>query len=155
MAQIVAQNPLAAAGLGALQAEAAAPAPVDNIVIAPTESGMSFIVTGLAKGSPLKAKIKALGGARNARVKGYVFPARDLNRVCNELGVAQGVNLVDPRQTIEVVFTDKVQWNGPMENADALLKGLGMTKKNGKGNVWVGDLAMSQRFAAAMNVTTK
>lgn len=147
-AQAVAQPAVAVA-------VAAAPVPVieDKITIIEGESKSCFFVCGVSKGSPLRKKIKAMGGVRNARMQGYKFAARDLDAVCGSLGVEKNVNLVDPRQTIQLEFTQKVQWPGDMAIAEQRLTAVGLTKKTGKGNVWVGDLSQAGTFLQAFGIT--
>jgi hypothetical protein len=139
----------------AAPAAAVAQAPVveDKITIVEGDSKTCFFVCGLSKGSPLKKTIKAMGGIRNARVQGYKFPARDLDLVCSKLGVEKNVNLVDPRQTIQLEFNQKVQWPGDMAEAEKRLTAVGLTKKAGNGNVWVGDLSQAGTFLQAFGIS--
>lgn len=139
----------------AVGAEQPAKTKVEEVRIEQSESNTCFFVMGTVKGSELRKKVMELGGARNQRVKGYKFPARDLERVCTALGCEKNVNLIDPRQTIQVEFTQKLQWSGDMAEAEARLSALGLTKKSGKTNVWVGDLAQAAQFSHAFGVTER
>lgn len=137
------------------QVDGAAQVPVveDKITIVEGDSKSCFFVCGISKGSPLRKKIKAMGGVRNARMQGYRFAARDLDAVCSALGVEKNVNLVDPRQTIQLEFNQKVQWPGDMAEAEKRLTAVGLTKKPGKGNVWTGDLSQAGTFLQAFGIT--
>lgn len=133
----------------------AAPQEIPNIQIVPSSSGTSFIIKGVKGNKELKKTIISLGGSRNSRGGGgYIFPARDLQRVCEALGLQSGVNLVDPRKTVEVTFTEKLQWAGDMASLEAYFKSIGMVKENGKMNSWHGNMAQAAAFAKVSNVSS-
>lgn len=123
-----------------------------EISIIEASSGASFFVTGVKKNEALKDQLKKMGGHYNAHARGYNFPARDLDRVCKELGVSKSINLVDPRSIIEVEFTQKFQWKGDMAQAEAKLKEIGLTKKSGRNNSWSGDLSRAGVFLNAFGI---
>jgi len=121
-----------------------------NIVGA--ESGTCFFVTGVNGNEEIKTKLKGLGGYFNSHTKGYKFKSKDLEKVCQSLGLEPNIVLTDPRKVINLEFIQKFKWPGDMSVAEQKLKEAGLTKKGGKGNTWQGDLSNIQAFFAAFNV---
>jgi hypothetical protein len=117
-----------------------------KLEIIPSSTGESFFVVGASGNDELKKRIKSLGGHYNHRVRGWKFHVSKQTEVCTALGMASNVDLVDPRKVVTVEFTQKLQWPGDMTVIEQKMKDLGLTKKAGKTNTYVGDLSKAPGF---------
>ncbi len=145
----------AAAASGALPA-AAAPAAynLEHVRIESASSGAAFFVTGTSNNEPLKECLKKLGGAWNSRMKGYKFDPDMLGTVTKTIGLTSDINLVDPRLTVVVHFTQSFQIKeGQMASTEEGLKNLGLNKKQGGANEWTGPLNLAGPFLQASQIT--
>lgn len=143
---------------GAVAPVAASAGPVgynlEHVRIESASSGAAFFVTGTSNNEPLKECLKKLGGAWNSRMKGYKFDPDMLGTVCKTIGLTSDINLVDPRNTVIVHFTQSFQVaEGQMPSTEEGLKKLGLNKKQGGGNEWTGPLNLASPFLQASNIT--
>lgn len=138
----------------------AQPAPVKfdltDVAIEEASSGAAFFITGTSNNEPLKEALKKLGGAWNSRMKGYKFSPDMLTKVKETIGLASNIKLVDPNLSVTVHFIQTFQvGEGQMPSTEEGLKKLGLKKKQGNGNEWVGDLAQAGPFLQASSISVQ
>ena len=154
VAQFPAQGQLFASAAPVVATAAPAAYDIEHVRIESASSGASFFVTGTSNNEPLKECLKKLGGAWNARMKGYKFDPDMLGKVSKTIGLTSDINLVDPRNTVVVHFTQSFQvGEGQMAATEEGLKKLGLIKKQSGGNEWTGPLNLAGPFLQASSIT--